>query len=116
MTPALESAIDRLRAAVSQRGEDDDLIPFEESEPPPCREMHSPGGAWVLAPSVAARDEHLADHPGAAVFVHKEIRRVQHALRSLSSEERQAWLGDVIVVKSVFPDAEVVEIRERSRR
>ena len=117
MKPSLESAISRLLAAAR---DDDDVIPFEDPSLGPrrkevCRVISSPGGTWVLAPSASARDEYLGDHPGEAVFTAREIKRIEYGVRSFSPDEKREWVGDMVRVKSVFPDAEVVEIRERGK-
>lgn len=115
MKPSLESAISRLLAAAR---DDDDVVPFEDPSLGPrrkevCRVISSPGGTWVLAPSASARDEYLGDHPGEAVFTAQEIKRIEYGVRSLSPNERREWVGDMVALKSVIPDAEVVEVRER---
>lgn len=112
MKPPLRKALDGLQRAVAARAKlaDADLEPFEEPEP--CRVMSSPGGRWVLAPTRRDALAYRIAHPGEAVFLAEEVRRVGDDLVGLSPEERQEWLRDVIKVKSVIPGATVEWVRE----
>ena len=111
-TRTVREALDSLMKAVR----DDDMVPFEDTERPrakaACRVVSSPGGRWVLAPDGEAKARHLADHPGDAVFTSGEIKRIEYDIRGFSKAERQHWLTEVIEVKAVLPDAEVMSVRE----
>lgn len=107
----VHEACDRLRQVLHDRARrvsaDADLEPFEE----PCRVMSSPGGRWVLAPTKAEAMRYRLAHPGEAVFLADEVRRVGDGLADATGDIRQAWLADVIAAKGAIPGATVEWVR-----
>ena len=117
MKPELERAIQgllRLGKPDKPRFDDRDLIPFVEPDNSyGCEIRESIGGRWILAPDQASAWSWLADHEHDSVFTRAELRTISYDLHTMNADERRTWLGDILTLKSVLPDATILSITFR---
>lgn len=84
-----------------------------------CKKINSPGGTWYLVKKEADRE--IYEKPTQqgrrrAVFSRNEVFNFQQSLVSMSSEDRQQWLADMILFKVAIPGTRIETLRIKTNQ